>query len=307
MSDREGHEAVRPVGGNRVTGAPASHAPARRGPWRWLAIGLATASVSTVLRVRWAERRYRGRAPEPGRIDLTVVPPDPTLADGTPVELLALGDSGMAGTGVERPTDTLPAQIATRVASRTGRPVHVVSRARPGARTREVLLEQLAGQPGAPDVVVLLVGTNDVIHLTRGSRLAGDTLDLFARLHRLGAPVVMSCLPEFRAMRAVPRGLRFVLRVRAFLVRRMHRRAVLEVSEDFVLVDVRATLGDEFLREPELMSPDHFHPSAAGYSRIAEALTPAVTAAVLSLSGIGVEPGLPPGRPRRPATPYHAA
>lgn len=244
-------------------------------------VGIAAAAVGvSALQLHQARRRYGSRADHPGTIDLTVTPPDPTLADGKPFELLALGDSGMAGVGVTQPVAALPAQIAQRVAASTGRPVHVVSYAQPGARTHDVLTRQLTPGLGAPDVVVLVVGANDVTHLTRTRQLAEDTANLLARLHRLGAPVVMSSLPEFEAMRSVPVVLRAVLRLRAVVVRRVHVRAVLDAGSGVDLVDVRGLVGREFLTNSGLMSPDRFHPSGAGYSRIADVLAPTVLAAI---------------------------
>ena len=244
-------------------------------------MGMAAAATGvSALRLHEARRRYGGQAGQPGTINLTVSPPDPTLADGKPVQLLALGDSGMAGVGVTQPAAALPAQIAQRLAAATGRPVHVVSHAQRGARTRDVLTRQLALDLGEPDVVVLLVGTNDVTHLSRTRQLAEDTAYLLARLHRLGAPVVMSSLPEFGAMRAVPAVLRTTLLLRAVLVRRVHERVALDARSGVDLVDVRGLVGREFLANSDLMSPDRFHPSEAGYSRIAEVLAPAVLAAI---------------------------
>ena len=244
-------------------------------------VGIAAAAAGvSALQLQQARRRYGSQASHPGPIDLTIAPPDPSLADDKQVELLALGDSGMAGVGVTLPTAALPAQIAQRVAASTGRPVHVVSHAQPGARTRDVLTKQLALDLGAPDVVVLLVGTNDVTHLSRTRQLADDTAYLLARLHRLGAPVVMSSLPEFGAMRAVPPLLRASLRARAVLVRRIHARAAMDARSAVDLVDVRGLLGREFNTNSDLMSPDRFHPSEAGYSRIADVLAPAVLAAI---------------------------
>lgn len=250
------------------------------GPARSLLAVTAAAAGVSALQLHEARRRYRSRAIYPGAIDLTVVPQDPTLADGKPVELRALGDSGMAGVGVTRPASALPALIAQRVAASTGRPVHVVSHAQAGARTQDVLVKQLALDLGKPDVVVLLVGTNDVTHMSPTRQLAGDTALVLSRLHSIGAPVVMSSLPEFGAMRAVPPLLRTALRTRAALVGRIHRRAVLEAGGGVNLVDVRGLLGREFLTDPSLVSPDRFHPSRAGYSRIADVLAPAVIAAV---------------------------
>lgn len=233
----------------------------------------------TMLQLRRAHLHYASKTTDSGPIDLIVTPADPTLADGKPLELLALGDSAMAGVGVTHPLDSLPAQLAIRLASSTGRPLHVISKARAGARTRDVLVDQLADAPRRNDLIVLLIGTNDVTHMTSARRLAADTANLLARLHHLGAPVVMSSLPEFAAMRAVPRIPRTVLQARAVRVRRIQRRAALE-AQGVDLVDARARLGREFSHDPVLMSPDRFHSSAAGYSRIADVLAPAAAAAV---------------------------
>lgn len=244
-------------------------------------VGMAAlAAAASALQLHEARRRYGSRASDPGTVDLTVAPPGPTPADGKPFELLGLGDSGMAGVGVTQPADALPAQIAQRVAASTGRPVHVVSHAQRGARTHDVLTKQLAPNLGTPDVVILLVGTNDVTHLTPARQLADDTAYLLDRLHRLGAPVVMSSLPEFGAMRAVPAVLRAVLRFRAVAVRRIHVRAALDAGRGVHLVDVRELVGREFLTNADLMSPDRFHPSEAGHARIADVLAPAVLDAI---------------------------
>lgn len=280
MSDQQAVEWARPFRGQGAAREQDSRAVVGGGFALSLVSVTAAAAGVSALQLYEARRRYRSQVIYPGAIDLTVVPRDPTLADGKPVELLALGDSGMAGVGVTQPAEALPALIAHRVAASTGRPVHVVSHAQAGARTHDVLTEQLALDPGEPDVVVLLIGTNDVIHMSRTPQLADDTACLLARLHRVGAPVVMSSLPEFGAMRAVPPLLRTALQTRAILVRRIHQRAVLDAGSGVNLVDVKGPLGREFLMNPALMSPDRFHPSAAGYSRIAGVLAPAVFAAV---------------------------
>jgi lysophospholipase L1-like esterase len=258
-------------------------------------LGVTAAAVGiSAVQVREARRRYQNRAIYPGAVELTVVPQDPTLADGKPVELLALGDSGMAGVGVTQPAETLPALIAQRVAASTGRPVHVVSHAQAGARTHDVLVDQLALDVGRPDVVLLLIGTNDVTHLSRTRQLADDTALLLSRLHNVGAPVVMSSLPEFAAMRAVPLLFRVALRTRAVQVGRVQRRAVLEAGSGVSFVDVKGPLGPEFVTDLSLVSPDRYHPSRDGYARIADVLAPAVCVALTPRtdSRVGSDPSL---------------
>lgn len=254
--------------------------------WALPAAALSVLSMAalTAGQVHVARRRYAGVFSGAGVIDTTVIPPDPTLADGLPIEIVTLGDSGMAGVGVDRLADTLPVLIASRVAARTGRPVHVVSYGRSGARTRDVLSEQTALIPLRPDVTVVLVGTNDVTHLVAPPRLAKVTAALLANLADLGAPVVMSSLPELRAMRAVPPVVRGILELEAALVRRTQERVVGGFA-DVQVVDVRRMVGNEFVRDPATMSADHFHPSAFGYGRIADVLAPAVAAAAVPEAG----------------------
>ena len=132
--------------------------------------------------------------------------------DPTPVELPG-GDFGPAG--VSARIERHPTRIAARMGASTGRPVHMVSRVRTGARTHEVLLHGSAADPGRPLVApcgpVVLGGTDGMIHPTRTRHLAEDMPAKFARLHRLDAPLVTRSLPKSGATPAVPRGVVDVL------------------------------------------------------------------------------------------------
>jgi len=231
--------------------------------------------------VRSAYRRYALTRQVVGPIDLLILPAGSSVVDLPPVELAALGDSGMAGVGVREVEKTLPAQVARRVADRLGRPVHVVGYGRSGARTADVLAEQVPRVRGAVDVAVVLVGVNDVIRLRPWPRLAQDVTQLLDALCVLGAPVVLSSLPEFRAMTAIPPVPRLGLAVWAVFVRRLQQHIV-RLRPDVVLVDVRGAVGGTFFRDAATMSPDAFHPSARGYGLIADALAPAVATAASS-------------------------
>lgn len=236
--------------------------------WSPALLGLSGAQA---LRVR---RRFGTLAPLVSVVDVTVAPAQPADVR-PPLEMAAFGDSGMAGVGVERVVHSLPVQLAQRVADGLGRSVHVVGYGRSGARTGDVLTAQVPLAARDPDVSVLMVGTNDVTHLTPPWRLARSSDALLDALIDLGGLVVMSGLPEFRAIRALPHPLREVVTAYGALVRRVQRRAALARS-GVRLVDVRRAVGAEFVREPSTMSADSFHPSAAGYGRIADAMAPTV-------------------------------
>ena len=249
---------------------------------------MALAGVSAA-QVHLARRRYgQTQLPVPW-FDTTVLPPGGTLCDDRPLELVTLGDSAVAGVGVHRLIDTLPLLVATRVASATGRPVHVVNHGRSGARTGDVLREQLPLITGRPDVAVVVVGTNDVTHLSQRTAFGRDTEAMLSQLNDLGAPVVMSSLPEFKAMRAIPPLVRAGLELRAQTIRKVQLNAARN-ARSVELVDVRALVGHEFVTDVVNMSADRFHPSPAGYARIADALAPAVASCLTPevSGGLGV-------------------
>lgn len=233
----------------------------------------------------WVRRRYGARAPAVSAVDVTVLPAGQERGVLPPVEMAAFGDSGMAGVGVAAVADTLPVQLAQLLADRSGRRVHVVGYARSGSRTADVLAEQVplalrgALARHGVDVSVLLVGTNDVTHVSPPRALARSCGDLLDALLALGGPVVVCSLPEFRAMRALPHPLVDAAAGYAGVVRGVQRRAVRE-RPAVHLVDARGAVGHEFVRDTATMSGDSFHPSATGYRRIAETMAPAVERAL---------------------------
>jgi hypothetical protein len=106
-------------------------------------------------------RKRQGSSPQCVRdIDVTVVPTRGVLRGLPPVEMRTIGDSAMARVRVCRVSDSLPVQLAQRVADGAGRAVHVVGYALSGALTRDVLNLQLPLALGDTDVPVLLVKTD---------------------------------------------------------------------------------------------------------------------------------------------------
>lgn len=226
----------------------------------------------------WTRRRYGGAPPPDPVVDLVVRPNGATESDDPPYRLVALGDSGMSGVGADSVAGILSVQVAQRLADTLGRVIHVRSHARSGARTADVLHDQVPAIPLA-DGVVLLVGTNDIVHRTPLPVLRRDTGALLDALGAVGAPVVMSSLPDFRAMRAMPRPLRGAVAAYGRAVDGLQRRQA-STRPGVTLVDVRRQAGPAFLRDPATLSDDAFHPSAHGYGLIADALAPALVAAL---------------------------
>ena len=289
---------AREIGGHG--GAPGQTSPGSSPRWLsasaprlqawWATLGLVAAvSGLAVGQTVLLSRRF-GTAPALAQIDVTVAPSGKVMMSAAVVEMAAFGDSAMAGVGVHQVEDSLPVQLAQRLADSAGRPVHVIGYARSGARTIDVLTRQVPQVRREPDVSVLLVGTNDVIGITTPATLAHSSGALLDALVSLGAPVVMSSLPKFRAMRLLPHPLMEAVLGYGAVVGSVQRRAAAGRPR-VRFVDVVAAVGSEFVIDEGLMSADSFHPSAAGYGRIADALVPAVLSVLETAQQSGQQGG----------------
>ncbi|HSK95197.1 MAG TPA: SGNH/GDSL hydrolase family protein [Euzebyales bacterium] len=208
------------------------------------------------------------------RIDRTVG----TALSGAPVELRVLGDSTVAGVGTDAIDEALPVLLARRVAERLGRPVHVVGLGVSGARTADLRRDQLP-MATAADVIVIVIGSNDVIHITPVHRLEAETGALLRAARARDVPVVLGGVPRFSGVAAFARPLRDLADGYARIQRSAQRRAAREVP-GVAFVDIAALASPRFVGRPDAMSSDAFHPATVGYGFWADALAPAVVAAV---------------------------
>jgi lysophospholipase L1-like esterase len=256
----------------------------------WATLGLVVPVLGLVVGQTVLLSRRFGATPALAPVDVTVAPSGGVMMSAAVVEMAAFGDSAMAGVGVHQVEDSLPVQLAQRVADSAGRPVHVIGYARSGARTIDVLTRQVPRVRREPDVSVLLVGTNDVIGITTPATLTHSSGALLDALVSLGAPVVMSSLPKFRAMRLLPHPLMEAVLGYGAVVGSVQRRAAAGRPR-VCFVDVVGAVGSEFVTDEGLMSADSFHPSAAGYGRIADALVPAVLSVLETAQQLGQQGG----------------
>lgn len=196
-----------------------------------------------------------------------------------PLELRVLGDSTAAGVGTDSVEDALPLLLAERVARRTGRAVHVVGFGVSGARTGDLPTNQIPKARDG-DVVVIVVGSNDVIHATPPWRMRDETARMLDAAADAGGPVVLGGIPRFYGVGALAQPLRAIVDGYAAVLRDV-QRDVAATRPDVTFVDIAALASPRFLGVPSSMSSDAFHPSAVGYGFWADALTPAVAATAL--------------------------
>jgi lysophospholipase L1-like esterase len=199
--------------------------------------------------------------------------------DGSPLTVGLIGDSSAAGLGVDETWQTPGVLLAGGLAAAAGRPTRLVSATRVGGRSAN-LLEQIEKiLPQHPDLVVVMVGANDVTSRTRPSEAVEHLGRAVRRLRAEDVHVVVCTCPDLGTVEPILQPLRLVARIWSRQLAAAQTIAVVEAGGRTVsLGDV---LGPEFAANPkEMFSADRFHPSAAGYAAAAAVTLPSVCAAL---------------------------
>ncbi len=193
---------------------------------------------------------------------------------GSPLRLVVVGDSTGAGVGASRTESTVGGRLAATVAEHTQRAVSLRTVAASGARAGDLAAQLDAALELDPEVVVILIGANDVTHLTPLGSVGRDLADAVRRLSEAGVRVVVGTCPDMGAATVLPHPLREIAAWRGRSVGASERTAVRAAGG--TAVDLAAETGPAFRASPEeMLSADRFHPSDAGYALWADALGPA--------------------------------
>lgn len=174
--------------------------------------------------------------------------------------ILVLGDSVVAGVGVENTGDAMPAQLTAAITHNAGRPFTWRAIGTNGHRLQDVLqnLDQLRFLEEKPAMLVVNVGVNDVSHLTSLTRWQLQLTTLVSRVKQeIDVPLVLLGLPPMHGFPLLPQPLRFALGVRA----KMLDSSLKKISD--LLPEVYFLQADLPL-EPRFMAIDGYHPSKAG-------------------------------------------
>ncbi|TVS13288.1 MAG: SGNH/GDSL hydrolase family protein [Wenzhouxiangella sp.] len=212
-------------------------------------------------------RKTATRLPEaPGERSGLTPGADPVL------RVLAVGESPLAGVGLDEQSQGLAARLAERLSEATGRAVQWRTAARGGltaAALREKLVPGLAPEPA--DLILIGLGVNDSLALRSARRWQRDLEDLIKELHaRTGpAPVLLAGVPDMYHFPLLPSPLRLLLGSRSRLLDRAAARlAARREHTNYVSMALDA-------RSTELFCEDGFHPNRDGHIQWAEQLTPA--------------------------------
>jgi lysophospholipase L1-like esterase len=194
----------------------------------------------------------------------------------TQLRFRVLGDSIAAGVGCQHARQSVGYLLADSLRA-AGRPVRLGVHAVPGARSTDLAPQVRAAIAAGVDLALVIIGANDLTTFTPpevGARLLGDAV---ADLRSTGARVVVVPAPDLGILSHVPAGYRAFVSQASDVYARAQADAVTVAGG--TVAAVGADLHSRFASDPALFSGDRFHPSAAGYAVIADALTPWILAA----------------------------
>ncbi|WP_179646443.1 SGNH/GDSL hydrolase family protein [Spinactinospora alkalitolerans] len=199
--------------------------------------------------------------------------------DGEPVSFVMMGDSTAAGFAVTDALQTPASLLAGGISAVAERPVRLRNTARVGATSKDLMaqLDRIRKRP--PDLVVIFIGANDVIHRIRPADSVRSLQHVVRELIGMGCAVVVGTCPDLGSVQPIAQPLRYIARRASRQLAAAQTIAVVE--EGGRTVSLSNLLTDEFLLYPdEMFGPDRFHPSARGYAQAASAVLPSACAAL---------------------------
>jgi len=209
--------------------------------------------------------------------DDTALDHDGRIGDGPgPVlHMVWLGDSTAAGVGASDADLAIP----RRVAAALDRPIELTSLAVSGDRVADVVADQVPELAALqPDVVLVSIGANDVVHLTSRADFRAAYDDVVAAVPD-GALLVLLGVPDMGAPPRYLQPLRGIASLRGGQLDRVS--ADVARDNDAVYVDIAGQTGPTMRSDTErYFAEDRYHPSDDGYAvwaaAVLEQLVPAL-------------------------------
>jgi len=203
-------------------------------------------------------------------------PKEGTIGEGAPLNLLAVGDSIIAGVGAKDLSRALVGQTAAWLADRLGCRIDWAARGSIGADSNKVLRRLASQLPGpAADIIILSVGVNDVTGLTRVSRWQRNLTDLLTALHRHspGAIIAVAGIPPLKGFPLLPQPLRALFGLRGKTFDMAARKMVSQYPwAVYVPLDFDPT--------PDKFSADGYHPSEESYRMFGQMMADRIAPAI---------------------------
>ncbi len=183
------------------------------------------------------------------------------------VNLLAIGESTVAGLGAKTHTEAFTGQFAKHLSQKTQKTIRWHALGQSGITIRRTLNELIPKLPKEKmDVIAVAIGANDVFGLASPKKWRRDLSEFFKVLHERNpdAEILMANVPMIRDFTALPNPLRYVL---SRLAKLHHFNAIDLIAdmENVLYFDDVKRVSDDFFS-------DGIHPSILGYDQWTEAL-----------------------------------
>ncbi len=192
-----------------------------------------------------------------------------------PLRVVALGDSTLTGPGIGAPGDIWLPRALAQLDVPGG--VELISLAVGGSCAADVAARVDEAIDLDPDLVVVAVGCNDVIHSTPTRRFSATLDALVARLRSSGAVVALANVGDLGTIARLVWPLSSLVTVRSSSIRRAIE-TVAARHDRVVLLDVTAS--NAGFRDRSVFAADLFHPAEAGHALWADAVLPGLERAV---------------------------
>lgn len=184
-----------------------------------------------------------------------------TRGAGSPLTLLTVGESPVAGVGVTTQEEAITGQLAHALSSRLLRPVHWRAYGKNGITARDALQQVIPSIPEQPvDIALVAFGVNDTTAFRPVRRWQADLCELYDALDARCAPhlIVLSGVPPVAHFPALPQPLRWVMGLKASTLDTVARDLAPQLPRTLYVPLTLAT------NDATMMASDGYHPSTKG-------------------------------------------
>ncbi|MDQ5972771.1 MAG: hypothetical protein QG553_930 [Patescibacteria group bacterium] len=135
-----------------------------------------------------------------------------------------------------------------------------------GARTKDVLQSQLPQFEGSPDIVLLLIGSNDVTHFTSKASIEKSLRAIISEIKYKNCKVkiVVTGSAQMGAVPRLPQPARWLVGARTTSVNKLFKQV--SDQEKLTFAALAEKTGDTFRGNLKLFAPDKFHANGEGYA-----------------------------------------